>query len=80
MIIELDDVIKTDKETIDAVRNFDTELRLRIIKEKLDSVFGKDIYMSRNWTDEEIAKLDYILCKMDELITKSKKLKVVIEG
>lgn len=65
--------MRMDKETIDAIRTFETEYRLQEIKESLDRTFGKDSYSSHNsneWTDKEIAKLDYIFCEIESIINK----------
>lgn len=70
--------IKIDKDTIDSIRSFDNEIRLQQIKEDLDRLIGGDIY-SGDLTDEQIAKLDYMMCEIEVLINKNKGIIVQIE-
>lgn len=75
-------IIKYNKETVDTIRNFTTESRFLELKEILDNIFEKDVFNSHcdsRWSDEEIAKLDYILCELQMTIDKNKNIKVVIE-
>lgn len=79
-----------DKETIDSVRGMDTEIRLQEIKETLDRMFGgRCVYDStysgshsdpsdERWTDEDIAKLDYILCEIEMTIHNCRNVKMKI--
>ena len=82
--------ITIDKETIDSIRGFDTEIRLQEIKETIDRMFdGRSIYDSTYstsrgdlpdtyWTDVKIAKLDYILCEVEVTIHNCKDVKMKV--
>lgn len=67
-----------DRETVESIKWFDNEIRLLQLKESLDKVIGEDIY-SNDLSDEQVAKLDYILCKMEVLIDRSKDVIVQIK-
>lgn len=76
-------IITIDKETVDSVREFQTETRLQEIQESLDRVFGKWVNSSHcddSWTDEEVAKLDYILCEIENVIHKNRDVVMRIKG
>lgn len=72
------ELVKVDKSTIEGIRNFDSEIRLLELKETLDKLIGKDVY-SNNLTDEQIAKLDYILCEIEILLHRNKDIIIQIE-
>lgn len=72
-----------DKETVETVRNFHTEYRLAEIKESLDKVFNKDTYSShcdKDWSNKEIAKLDYLLCGIEDIIYNNKDVEITVRG
>lgn len=84
--------VTIDKETIESVRNMDIEIRLQELKETIDRIFGRCIYgastylggikhieeSQEHWSDEDVAKLDYILCEMEIAIGNSRDVKMKI--